>query len=669
MEAKLENGDDDSFIVLGTSPGSSLDLKCEGILNGHVSLDKIQMEDAMKDLSAEAKSSLKAHFKLGDSPSPASLMVASTIITDDKTTAELQKRFGELLDENIILKETLKQNNDSMKEQFLLIASCQEDMMKTHMLHKEKFDETKELVERLRNENKKLKLDLTRLADGEMPSNGESRSGASSALEFVTSPDDDTINKLTAQLELVEKQRRQVIVDNEKLTWQKESLEHIVDATTKERDELKEKLERAELQLSNKDSKYEIQIKSLNANIHEMQNQIDTAHSMSSSSSEEMIKRESVIRQLEAKVTYLQTELKNAQLKLLNYENIKLEYMRQKSALSDTIKMYKDQIQELKNKLKDTQTITFQPVRLSLSPEPEPSSSSSHEFSTYVANIKMYDKTLKYLSDYLNGLTYGLVDNLIETIGVVASLYDFKLERSTAEEFKSGLREVKQQLEKQHSNTVNNISHVKSTLSIFEGIFNDHKKLLKNTMKKQENAPISSNVETLTSALIARGQELQTLQAEMKQLRMDREDTGVLKAQLDLYKTDFEAEREAREKMACEKENMAADLRVAERRIQDLTKMLDEARKSSARRAPSTPTTPGARPRTTIRTIHHPPPPTSQNTNDTSKTVHKKQKLEDKNEELPRETTPPPQRFRCPVCDKELKTVILLQQHVDSCLL
>lgn len=76
-------------------------------------------------------------------------MVASNIISEDKSTEELQKRFGEILDENVLLKETLKQNNDSMKDQFMLIASCQEDMMKTHSLHREKFEETKELVERV----------------------------------------------------------------------------------------------------------------------------------------------------------------------------------------------------------------------------------------------------------------------------------------------------------------------------------------------------------------------------------------------------------------------------------------------------------------------------------------------------------------------------------------
>lgn len=49
------------------------------------------------------------------------MMVASTIITDDKSTEDLQKQFGEILDENVVLKETLKQNNDSMKEQVGLL--------------------------------------------------------------------------------------------------------------------------------------------------------------------------------------------------------------------------------------------------------------------------------------------------------------------------------------------------------------------------------------------------------------------------------------------------------------------------------------------------------------------------------------------------------------------
>lgn len=45
---------------------------------------------------------------------------------------------------------------------------------------------------------------------------------------------DSIVEKLTAQLSLVEKQRRQVIVENEKLTIQLESLEKVLKTMTNE---------------------------------------------------------------------------------------------------------------------------------------------------------------------------------------------------------------------------------------------------------------------------------------------------------------------------------------------------------------------------------------------------------------------------------------------------
>nr|XP_049700743.1 optineurin isoform X3 [Helicoverpa armigera] len=582
----LQNGDEDSFIILGASPGSSLDMKCNGIDHGDVTLDKEQMEEAMKDLSVEANMAFKAHFKLGDCPSPASMMVASTMITDDRSTEELQKRFGELLDENVILKETLKQNNESMKEQFLLIASCQEDMMKTHVLHKEKFDETKELVEKLRQENKKLKSDIARLSEAEAHSvsseTGESLhsskptapSGPPSAMEFVTSPDDDTINKLTAQLELVEKQRRQVIVDNEKLTWQKESLEHIVDATSKERDDLKEKLKNAELLLSTKDTEHATELNNLRLTIQDLEAQVQTASNFTSISSEEVTKRDQLLRQLEAKVTSLQSELKTAQLRILELENVKLEFTKYKSGVSEATKIYKDQIQDLHVRLKEASTTVFQPVRFSISSE---SDSGSSEYSSLTSNVKLYDKTLKHLAELLNILTHGMSDSLVQTLGLVASLHDYKLERVTADQFKAGLAEVKSQLEKQHSTALNNIGQVRGSLSIFEGIFKDYSEVLKKSVSKPR-VERGGNVEALTAALVARGQELAALQAEVHRLKGEKDDTELLKAQMDLYKSDFEAERESREKMASEKETIMTDLRTTKKRNQELTQQLEEVR-------------------------------------------------------------------------------------------
>lgn len=652
----LQNGDEDSFIILGASPGSSLDMKCNGIDHGDVTLDKEQMEEAMKDLSVEANMAFKAHFKLGDCPSPASMMVASTMITDDRSTEELQKRFGELLDENVILKETLKQNNESMKEQFLLIASCQEDMMKTHVLHKEKFDETKELVEKLRQENKKLKSDIARLSEAEAHSvsseTGESLpsskptgpSGPPSVMEFVTSPDDDTINKLTAQLELVEKQRRQVIVDNEKLTWQKESLEHIVDATSKERDDLKDKLKNAELLLSTKDTEHATELNNLRLTIQDLEAQVQTASNFTSISSEEVTKRDQLLRQLEAKVTSLQSELKTAQLRILELENVKLEFTKHKSGVSEATKIYKDQIQDLHVRLKEASTTVFQPVRFSISSE---SDSGSSEYSSLTSNVKLYDKTLKHLAELLNILTHGMSDSLVQTLGLVASLHDYKLERVTAEQFKAGLAEVKSQLEKQHSTALNNIGQVRGSLSIFEGIFKDYSEVLKKSVSKPR-VERGGNVEALTAALVARGQELAALQAEVHRLKGEKDDTELLKAQMDLYKSDFEAEREAREKMASEKETIMTDLRTTKKRNQELTQQLEEVRNMNPGLY-RTVTSRGARPARAARAAPAEPAPTPARTAPTQPTGN--------------------MVFTCPKCMRfSCDQYKVMEDHFDFCL-
>ncbi|CAK1584873.1 unnamed protein product [Parnassius mnemosyne] len=673
MTTKVNNNDDDSFIILGTSPGTSMDLRCNGEANGDM-LDKAQMDDAMKDLAPEASMAFKAHFILGDNPSPASMMVASTIVTDDRSTEELQKRFGELLDENIILKETLKQNNDSMKEQLQLIASCQDDMLKTHRVHKEKFDETRELVERLRQENKKLKQDAIRLSESVTAQIGADKSGgksgASSGVEFVTSPDDDTIDKLTAQLELVEKQRRQVIVENEKLTWQKESLEHIVDATSKERDDIKEKLKNLELQLSTAESEHAQELSNLHLIIQDLRSQLKSA-SNNKASSEEIASRDKIIQQLEDKISTLQNELKIAQIKILDLENVKLEFTQHKSGVSESVRMYKEQIQDLGTRLKDAQTTMFQPMRLSVSSEPETSSS---EFASYISNVKLYDRTLKHLADFLNALTSGLSDSLVQTLGVVASLYDYKLERASVDRFKSGLAEVKQQLERQHSNALNNIGKLRGMLSIFEGIFKDYNEVLKKALTKPENVNNGGGVEALTAALVARGQEIQQLRAELDANRAHHDDAELLRAQLEQYKSDFEAERKAREKMASDKDNILTDLRTTEKRNHELVLQLEEVRKLSPGIFRSV-TAKKPRGQSSTATASVSATNTSSTssaaksiTTTTGNVVRKKKKLSTDSSNVD-DTSPPPLRFVCPVCDDTFKTLILLQQHIDSCLL
>lgn len=77
-----------------------------------------------------------------------SMMIASNIISSS-SSAELQNKLANILDENNLLRETLKENNTSIKEQFKTIVSWRDDVMKTYSLHRNKFAETKELIEKV----------------------------------------------------------------------------------------------------------------------------------------------------------------------------------------------------------------------------------------------------------------------------------------------------------------------------------------------------------------------------------------------------------------------------------------------------------------------------------------------------------------------------------------
>ncbi|XP_060805420.1 NF-kappa-B essential modulator isoform X2 [Amyelois transitella] len=549
---------DDSFIILGTSPGSSLDLKCEPV-NGQP-LNMKQMEDSIQDFSTEANMALKAHFKLGDSPSPASLMVASNMITEDMSLEDLQNRFGELLDENLILKETLKKNNDSMKEQFLMIASCQEDMVKTIKMQEDKFVEAKALVERLRQTNKRLKKEAEEFSRS-AGSNG-SKSGPSSAVEFVTSPDDDTINKLTSQLELVEKQRRQLIVENEKLTWQKESLEHIVDLTTKERDRLLKALHEAEIKISINEETHNNEISELKETAKTLRNQLITMPT------EEVMVRETKIKNLEAEVNALQAANKESKLQILDLYNVKLEHTKFKSTSHEQCKIYKIQLEKLTSKLKEAQKVELKPVSLPKSLEP------TSEGTIVEYNVRLYEKALKHLSEHLTNVNQGSLNSLRKIIDLMSTLYDYKLERIKEEGFKEVLLDAMAQFEKQQNHDVVHIENVKSALAVFEKIFTDYKKSL--TASPQLPSQ-STDLNALTIALLARGEEVDNLKMELRELQSKQDDMALLRAQIDTYKMDFEAERESREKMACEKATLEGRLRTSLQEVERLSSVLEMA--------------------------------------------------------------------------------------------
>lgn len=76
------------------------------------------------------------------------------------SSSEIQDKLTKLFQENTKLKETLKQNTTVMKQQFNTLVTWQEEVMNIHNRHKQKFTETKRLIDVFKQENAELKLKL-----------------------------------------------------------------------------------------------------------------------------------------------------------------------------------------------------------------------------------------------------------------------------------------------------------------------------------------------------------------------------------------------------------------------------------------------------------------------------------------------------------------------------
>ncbi|KAG5325245.1 MOS1T transposase, partial [Pseudoatta argentina] len=128
-------------------------------------LTNIDEEDSLSFVvlgrdSVEAQASLLASYT---DLQQKSMSIDYKSLVSSMTVTAMQDRLVEVLQENVKLKETLRQTNVSMKQQFNTLTMWQEEVTKVHLSHKQQFAETKELINHLKKENAELKYKFSRL--------------------------------------------------------------------------------------------------------------------------------------------------------------------------------------------------------------------------------------------------------------------------------------------------------------------------------------------------------------------------------------------------------------------------------------------------------------------------------------------------------------------------
>ncbi|PSN31802.1 hypothetical protein C0J52_22316 [Blattella germanica] len=157
---------------------------------------------------------------------------------------------------------------------------------------------------------------------------------------------------------------------------------------------------------------------------------------------------------------------------------------------------------------------------------------------------------------------------------------------------------------------------------------------------------------------------IKELDSHKEQKNKDHHNSAYLAAQVEVYQSDFNAEREARENLAGEKERLAEDLRDLQRRNQQLLddleayqqnqfEQLQTPQETTNKASPGRPS-----PARSVSAPQHAPPspqPPVEQVDQPPFRVYD-------------EDVPPPKRYFCPVCNLAFAQVDLLEYHVETCL-
>lgn len=590
---------------------------------------------------------------------------------------EIQKKLQEVVQENVELKETLQQNNLAMKQQFNTLIMWQEEVYKVHQNHKEKFQETKELILKLRAENSELKNYLEKCgstSDTQLKEENAKLKGQIAELQQKlsapiprphTAPTkkeeelSDLVKQLNTQLETAQRSRRQLGLDVESLTARRVKNE-------REIAELKCALQ----QLVQKNAELEQKL---------LQHEQDVGSMV-------------VVEKMEDSVAYSKLQTMNVELQMGKSQLMELKAQldqekQEKSSLLSQMQQQEAVLQDLQKKL---QTQTNGKSKNSSTPGKE-----------NVLFVKC-EEQLKKLNGILSRQTdrYANLDNWLQNSSSSIEQWRPNLHGNDTQTLLS-LRAQMEQLMKILAQEQAYSQEIKLLFdeneSNFQKLFLDYQTSLQDwqTLNQEESDKARYNADYLTvqskgftekidhlmAQVLCKEEELKEsekeslgLKEKVKKLELENEAIAILKAQVEVYQSDFNAEREARESLAGEKDRVAEDLRHLQRRNQQLLDDLESYQRAQFDVLQNTSNLSGNNWHPTASRGRGSVSPNRLNVvfQPNSSAVDLKQRASPEVEPSPPrmydEEVPPPKEYVCPMCRMAFRQLQQLEYHVETCL-
>uniref|UniRef100_A0A6M2DHJ9 Putative polyubiquitin binding domain of nemo n=1 Tax=Xenopsylla cheopis TaxID=163159 RepID=A0A6M2DHJ9_XENCH len=638
--------EEESFVILGSSPPDSMQNMSGQNSITNISLSSPSLVNNPKSIlenMTNQKQDLLIYSNISYPPqnSISQPLMDSTSIKS-MTQEELEMQINLLIQENSQMKENLMQNNNELRREFNKIMKYQEEVHKIHQEHKEKFEETRKLVIKLKTENAMLKDNLK-----ETNNHNEWNNEKKDLLQKV---DDLTsaLSKLQVQYESIKGHSSEAASSNcelekqiELLNLQKIQSEKQINLLTSDKENLDRELERNKLEMNivterNMEMKatidnFKVQVANLMAAQHKSETTVVDLNSELKLYKEQLQKAH--MRLCSEKSEY--ELISNSDVGLANPNSF---HFNLPSASVDTISRLREEIENLQKQLKEA---TASKVVLAMEPL---SLSRNHDFSYSESVSSDVEKKIQYYAKHLEDIIAWYNSHCKRMNMLQYILKDVQPENIVSvKQVETKLTELQQFSNELCESLTKEWILFKTAQSNFQTIYNEYNNLIKemesinttNNVKEEVhqkeieklNADISEKIEIINS----KSEEIDKKQQELDNVKKEQADIDLLKQQLDVYKEDFEAERKARSELAGEKENILVDLRRLQQRNEELLQRL----KNIADVNRSSNSTPSA--------------PPNESTSETTSTQFQLV-------------------YPCPLCQFAFYTIRALENHVERCI-
>lgn len=552
----------------------------------------------------------------------------------DVNLEQALERIQELHRENNELRDYLKDNNEKMKVQYQNLSEWKEKIRVNNARNKEKFDQTKEVVLTLTRENAELKAEVSAKANQlhqlqrsvvEMDSDLRSKQEALIKLtktveEMRKSPggqagarssdclDTAFVNQHSGETEAIKKEnvslKTQISELENKVKEFRESndsLKHDVDSFKAVKQELQEnnaKLERENTELGqriegllNENKGMKSETRMLRSRVEEVEQQMSRVQASAVSCEEDRKTQAAEMAQTE--LGDLRQRLKQKDEEIAYYKE------QQQHHISDLTKQHQQQRQELMQQLdclqhelqqtKDEQTKAYTSDVQSL----------RSQVLTLISQVTESQNKLEAANDALEKKS-GRLQELEHSSAVQHE--EFQRQRAQeaglVETLRLSLKSYEDALNaerKEHQNTKKTSVELRQS---FNQLVSDHKNLSekydKARMQEQSGCTETKKQKLLDQigrltvqvyageeAINYREEKLKKVEEENKKIKEELNNVvPVLKAQAEVWKSDFDAERDSRERLHAEKSQLENELKQLQLRNQQL---LDEMENFSKR--------------------------------------------------------------------------------------